>query len=295
MKVQDLFKEFEEKISLVQAYQRAARSLGNGELEKLDRHRNRIAESGEEPPMMSMMSFSFRSALDGNHIYYGRRTQNVEEVTLALELQLNKQNQWLLAEAYEEFEDFLEAAYASAAYFDNSFWPLSDYGNISLAELPEKKWDWYLERAKNKKNSPESILSHIREKLPKFSAAERDNALGTDLRFSIALITQFRHHIVHTGGKVRDRERFVKQVLGSIGLSAHGESAAEHRAYIGDYFFQAPHGDTIALLDRRHPDSTGPLKFYVSVFDELVKDLLASAHLLTVVLLEYAGAGKSDV
>lgn len=295
MKVQDLLKDFQEKISLVQSYQRAARGVANSELQKLDAHRQRVAESGDDnSSMMSMMNFNFRSALDGSHIQYGHRRQNVEEVSLALELHLNKQNQWLLAEAYEEFEDFLEAAYASAGYSNNSFWPLSDYGNISLTQLPEKGWDWYLERAKSKKNRPESILSHFRAKLPKFAAAEKDNALGIDLSLSIALITQLRHRIVHSAGKVRDREPFVKGVLESVGLYANGKPAAEHRAYVEGYFFEYPYGDTIGLLDRRHPDSMGPIKIYVSVFDHLVSKLLASAHLLTFFLLERTESNMSS-
>ena len=82
----------------------------------------------------------FTHPKDGTPYFFGHFKSTIEDRRLSVILHKNKQYQWLLSEAYEEFEDFIEAAYAYAGYADNNFWPLKDYGNISLQDLQNKEF-----------------------------------------------------------------------------------------------------------------------------------------------------------
>jgi hypothetical protein len=278
MKIQVLHEHFEEKIATITEYQRAARSLANSELAKLSAYIERKSASPEEfKGPMSSMNMSYRSPIDGQQVRYGHRVRSVEEVKESLELHLNKQFQWLFAEAYEEFEDFVEAAYASAGYFDHAFWPLSDFGNITIAEMPKAGWDWYLAQSGKKKNKPESTLTQFRARLPEFAELERSNALNVDLRFWLALITQLRHHIVHTSGKVRNRTEFSQKVFKAAGIGTQGAGSAEYDDLIESCFYLPPHAEIIAMLDRPYQESSSRLPLYISTFDELIGKILATA------------------
>jgi len=91
----------------------------------------------------SLHNMAFRSAKDGERIVFGQKKLSVEDHKLSVFLHKNKQYQWLLSEAYEEFEDCLKYLYAYAGSIDINFWPLADYGNISLNELPKKPFKWF--------------------------------------------------------------------------------------------------------------------------------------------------------
>ncbi len=102
-----------------------------------------------------MHNMSFRNAKTGDAIFYGFKELSIEDRYLHVLLHKNKQYQWLLAEAYEEFEDYIENAYAYYGSINNSFWPLRDYGNIFLSELKNKDFYWYVEQARKEKGRTE--------------------------------------------------------------------------------------------------------------------------------------------
>jgi hypothetical protein len=287
MGILEVLKHFYQRMTLITSYQRAAKELADSELTRLCEQAEMANGDAELlGKQRSTQNMFYINPADGTHAFYGQKRSTIEDMIEATQLHKNKQYQWLLAEAYEEYEDFLELAYANIGFNNPEFWPLSDFGNISLTEINGKSWDWYLQQSRNKKGIPESLLNYFRNKLPKFALLERENKLEKDLRLSIALISQLRHHIVHTGGKVIQRETFIKKVLNSVGLYNGGNPTEENRKLVEMYFLGGKHTEVIGLLEvpLKHESA---LPAYINVFDYLTRQLLASAHALAFAIKEY--------
>jgi hypothetical protein len=287
MEISEIIAQFYQRITLITAYQRAAKELADLELKKLYEQAEIVSQNTALADVhLSTQNMFYINPVDGTHTYYGHKRSTIEEMIEATQLHQNRQYQWLLAEAYEEFEDFLELAYTNVGVKNRDFWPLSDFGNISLNEISEKSWDWHFQQTRSKKGIPETLLNQFRKKLPHFAELERTNKLGLDLRLSITLISQLRHHIVHTSGKVKCREMFVQKVLNSVGLYNNGKPTEENRAIIESYFLDNKYAEIIGLLEvPLHTAS--PLPVYLSPFDRLCRQLLASAHALAYSIAEY--------
>lgn len=277
-----------QRMTAIASYQQDAKQLAAMRRSHLKRLLVKEAQADiQESETLTRINMIYRDPLSGEYTSYGRVRRNVKDEILNLDLHENKQYQWLLAEAYEEFEDFLEMMYANAGLHDRSFWPLAHYGNISLDELEHKDWNWHLYQVRRPESriSAEIILRQFRRKLPAFANAEQDNALELNLRFDVALIAQLRHHIVHTAGKVSEREDFSKKILDGIGRWNNGKPS-DYRDEIDSLFFEPPHEKIIALLDIQMGDkATWPS--FMDVMQNLCRRLLCSAHLLTHFLVKH--------
>ena len=65
---------------------------------------------------------SFRTAqFNQQDFFYGYKERRLEDQKRAVWRHKNKQYQWLLAEAYELFEDFIESAYGFAGFYRPKF------------------------------------------------------------------------------------------------------------------------------------------------------------------------------
>lgn len=169
-------------------YQRATKELAKKELENLYKYQKSLGQTPElEKFSYSNHKMAFRRAIDGKHIFFGRTKLSIKNHQLSVILHKNKQYQWLLLEAYEEFEDCLEKLYAYAGYVDHNFWPLKDFGNISLNELTHKPFEWFEQQASNKKDAPSSIINKFRNTYDSIKTVETNNALGVNLYLAITL------------------------------------------------------------------------------------------------------------
>jgi len=285
MQIQEILNLFYEKMTQIYLYQRAANDLMTAEINELSKHAEFLNGRPDLRELeMSVNNMFFNDPISGNPIFYGHITSTIEERISAIYLHKNKQYQWLLAEAYEEFEDFLEAAYASTGYYDKNFWPLIDYGNISLQDISKKDWDWHFNQVKSKKGLPQSILTIFRQKFPNISEIEKNNKLKHDLKFMLALIAQLRHHIVHTAGKVKNKDRFIEKVLNEVGLFNNGNPKIENTDFINN--FLSGDENIVALLEIRIRKEI-PLNIHVSPFDILCRFLLSQAHIISKNILEH--------
>ncbi|SFB12629.1 hypothetical protein SAMN04515620_11977 [Collimonas sp. OK607] len=268
----------------ISLYQRAVKDLHTRERKKLYADARELEENPDLTGLaVNMDNMVLRDAKTGTLVLFGQTSRSIKEMELAVALHQNKQYQWLLAEAYEEFSDFVEMAYASVALDDPNFWPLADYGNISLADLGSKDWAWHLERARNKKEVPHSILAQFKRKFPEIGELAFNNACNANLDFALTLIEHLRHLIVHKGGVASDRVKFSKQVLEKAGLFRNGKPSAEHTAIIDGSFGAGEYKNTIALLETRQK-SLLPLVIEHSPFDTLTGLLMTYAHLIFVTL-----------
>lgn len=287
MNIPEILSRLQSRMVLILSYKNDAKNLAS------IRNRHLIGLLNNPPPdfdkdeVLSGMNFFYKNPANGTLTYYGTVQRNIQNELDVLRLHKNKQYLWLLAEAYEAYEDFLEMLYATAGHLDRNFWPLAHFGTNTLADLCNRDWQWYLDlvhRADNRL-TPEKILTIFRKKLPFFEERERSNATGSDLRFSVALITHLRHHIVHTGGNIKERAKFEKNVLDAAAVP-NNVKREQFRDEINDLFFLPPHGNTIAMLEREIPDQSR-IPIYHDLMENYCRKLLSSAHLLADSLENY--------
>jgi hypothetical protein len=231
---------------------------------------------------------TFYDAKTGTLRVYGHLERNIEDRYLDTLLHKNKQYQWLLAEAYEEFEDFLEKVYTYQGMKDNNFWPLTDFGSASLSDLKNKDFEWYLKQAAKKKDIPNSVLKIFRKKYQQVNSTENTNKLNVNLALAIALIEKLRHIIVHKGGVVSDKQNFIKITLESVGLYSNGNPNEEYLGFINQYFGTEEHENLIRLLEIKIRDDI-PIYIEHDVLGGLVGYMMAYAFLLLESINESSG------
>lgn len=286
MKIKDIFDNYTSKIAQLHLYQSAMQRIAKKELQELDKYE----KSSEKNPDLkelycSYQRMHFRNAKDGSHIFFSHIKSTIEDMKLSVILHKNKQYQWLLSEAYEAYEDFIETSYAFAGYSDNNVWPLKDYGNISLKELKKKPFTWYVDQSKKKSDTPNSIINQFKTNYPGISEIENQNALNINLRLAVILIEHLRHIIVHNGGVVTDKAAFIKRVLEKSGLYNNGKYDETHKCFIKNLFGNNEYENTVVLLEIRiHPEV--PFDLHINVFDTLSGYLMTYAHIIFENLLE---------
>jgi len=280
MKLEDIWNSFTDRMAEIELYHRAAKNTAKKELQLI----NEQAEYLNEHPdfkdcSSSLHNMTFYEARDGMTRIYNFKERTIEDRHLDVILHKNKQYQWLLAEAYEEFEDFIEKLYAYYGKHNSSFWPLKDFGNITLTELPDKTYDWYLEQAKKKKGTPQRIINRFRKYFNNLGEIEINNKFDINLSLTISLIEKLRHIIVHKGGKVSSVDSFIKITAESCGLYSNGNISEQNKGFIKNFFGSGKHSNLIALLEIRILPHM-PIDIHVSRFQQLTGYLLAYSFLL---------------
>lgn len=129
MEIIEIFKKYTDEVSQIYLHQRAVKATAKNESERLIQQEKAYEKICEENPelkgiSLSAHNLSFRIAKDNLPYFFGYKESSLEDEKTAVVLSKNKQYQWLLAEAYEAFEDFIEYAYAYAGYTDKNFWLL---------------------------------------------------------------------------------------------------------------------------------------------------------------------------
>jgi len=276
MNMKNLLEDLFEKMRMIHLFRRTAERLTEKEIEDLAT----IDESFEGRPnrqadSSSYHNFGIRSLGTGNAFFYGLTRLSIDQRRQFTMLAKNKQYQWLLAEAFEVFQDFMWKSYALVGSIDRNFWPLEDYGNISLSELSGKDFSWFYEQAKKKKKNIRGIIKLYRKKRPALAKLEQQNALNYDLRVFLPLIEQLRHVIVHCGGAIVNKDEFIKEVLDTEGLYKNGRIDSQTRLILDIPFGQKEYANTVALLEQQDKDV--PI-FEHQRFELFTECLMSYAH-----------------
>lgn len=280
MTIQDSWTRYSEQMANIEIFQRTIRDTANAEFARLRKFKAaEEAEKSSSAIEVATHNMLFTNANTGEKIFYCHRKLSIDDLLLESRLQKNRQYQWLLADAYELFEDFLFRAYAIVASVNKDAWPLSDYGNISLSDLALQDITWYVEQARKKKGAPRSILARIRELVPELRQMESDNALQINLSFAIVLIQEIRHLIVHAGGTTANTETFVSSVASKAGLLNNGGIAPENRQLAEQFFGVGKYGNLVTLLEVPTGDGL-PIGTYHCRFGILTNVLMSYAHAL---------------
>lgn len=281
MEIEEIFVKYSNAMSQIYLSQRAVQGSAKKELIELVSYEKSLDSNTELKELsLSLHNMMFRIAQNGSPYFFSHQKISIDDKKKAIVFHKNKQYQWLLAEAYEIFVDFVEEAYAFAGHINNNFWLLSDYGNISLSDIKSKNFEWFSQQAKKKSKAPESIFNRFREKLPRVKSIEEKNELQVNLRFAIVLIEHLRHIIVHKRGVVSNKELFIENVLKKSALFNCGSRDAEHREFIGSFFGAGEYCNLISILEVQ-ADTGTPLNVHFNIFEMLCNYLMAYAHFLT--------------
>lgn len=188
-------------------------------------------------------------------------------------------------EAYESFENYLNKLYANIGYIDNTFWPMRDYGNISISELKDKDINYFIEQTIKKKGRPETILCQLRKKIASIKIYEERNTLNINFHFMINIISKIRHVIVHNNGFVKDRKLFIENILKSSGLYNNGKYDIENYQYVKMFFGENKYENMIALVEILDQENSSPsVKVHFDRFNELISNLSSYVLLLNILV-----------
>ena len=280
MKVSEILNLFKNRLVEIQVYRNIVKDLTKEELARLSQYEEQMSQMGDDYiNFLSMQSMTFQDLTSGSLVRYGFVKSNAEHTRDRVSEQKNKQHAWLLVEAYEEFEDFLERIYAHIGKADRNAWHLEDFGRIKLPELDDKPYDWYLNTVRRKyKFNQRDILTRIRQLYPGLKSAEEHNVYNVHIRVAIELIENLRHRIVHTRGIVDDLDQFVTQILEKCGLWNNGNPKPDLRDFIRDYFYWESGTYIVWLSERRAAPTQIPLDAYYDVWNELITYLISYAY-----------------
>ncbi|MBI9056001.1 MAG: hypothetical protein JEY96_19425 [Bacteroidales bacterium] len=280
MKIESIFSVFMDKVSQVEMVKNSMNTFSKSELERLHIQKKNIDANPEIKEIIGRMDFFHIEEIDsGELLRYDIHESFTAEMIEKVFLYKNKQYQWLLAESFELFKDYLEEIYALIGYLSYENWPLKDFGNIYLEELKKKKYDYFLSQAKIKKDSFNSILNKLREIFPNYKDNEVDNKLGKNIKMYLALIEIFRHVIVHLGGKVKDRDLIVEKILKKSGYWNNGNANDEYVKFILSFFGANEEANTIMLVEIPVVGRL-PIPAEFSRIDDLFNSIKSSAHAL---------------
>lgn len=228
----------------------------------------------------STQAMQFTCLQSGEHIRYGVAQISYGDRLESIWQNKNRQYQWLMAEVYEFFVEFLKKLYSFAGLNDSSFWPMSDFGNISVKEIAGKNYSWFLERARDKRNVPDSILARMRIVIPAIQQIEIDNHIGVNVRFIICLVEELRHVVVHQGGIVRNRQEFIDKVVKKSGINGI-ESQLKCKDFIELYLGTGKFDNHVFLLEMPASDEDAMCQFvFYDIYNSLINLIISYSEVL---------------
>lgn len=274
MEPRAIFDKFAQRIFQISLLQRATRKLIHEEVDSL-------VEMKETGGMYnSIDGFIYYRAVDGAVRSLGTRQADVDRALSDCRFHKTKQYQWMLAEAYEALEDFLEESYAAAAMRSPRVWWMSDFGNVVPNEVEGKDFAWLLERARRKKDRPFSIVERFRASSESFRSLEERDATEANYRLALVLIEKLRHVIVHNNGYIDDLDAIVAKAVGQCGKDARFK---DHLKEIFESYLEQHDGRSIVCLLELNVSKDDPmyrLGGYTDSLGQLLRLLVGFADLV---------------
>ena len=131
--IASLWEDYTERMAEIELSQRATKDIASSEWKESIRYAEQVKNFPDAQSLsVSLHNMTFREARTGHLSVYRQRRIDMETRQLNILRRKNRQYQWLLAEAYEEFEDYVHKVYAYCGFVNSDFWPLCDYGSIAL-------------------------------------------------------------------------------------------------------------------------------------------------------------------
>lgn len=208
------------------------------EREKLIRAESQKNSSND---FASSHNMFYRNMQTNTCIFYDYRERSIEQLNEDVISLLNNQHQWVLIEAFECFEKFIEKCHIQS--------------RVICPTLPE--------RVRNKGLA--GFLERFREHLPSLDKDETVNHRKINYRSAIALTEYLRHVSVHNGGRIINKEKFAKKLQEKVQQHNKGK----HDININNYL-------NIFIRDNRGRHEINLLKIQNKKSDPINMDPLAT-------------------
>ena len=263
----------------IELIERSLRDHTKERYRSLFENSERLQSEGLESLDASHHNMTFRSLAEGRTIFYRALSRDSKQLRSDLLVHQNKQYQWLLADAYEWFADYIEFAYAAGGHAITTLWRPFELRKLQEAHGANPSLDEYLEFSANSRETGDVFekLNRFRTVFKTFRAAEERNLNYRSTRFVLVLVEMLRHVIVHNSGRVRDKQAFIERTLSRAGASLTGKDGSVFVAQI-NHFLATLHGESVVhLLDVRSTEIPGA---YASRIGVLLDLLLAYANFI---------------
>lgn len=289
-KLNQSFQGLSQKILDIRVYKNNAQESYKKDLDFINKQIKEVDLDIDEYKGFS--GFHYQDIVKNSKENIGFKEQTWKDFLESTKFHHNKQYQWFLVEAYEVYEKYIEELYAIVGYHDNNFWNASDFGDISIDNIKNNSFSWFQDRVLKKKETPFSIIKHFRKKL----LLMEDYELGKDIiingintnqyikreklnyKFYMALISEFRNCIVHDRGYIKDKDEFLKKVLGNIGINGR-KNEEEYLQHIEPFFGTGRYANLICVTEL----ITGKTTYSVSYQDRLnifLEDIVSYSKLI---------------
>jgi hypothetical protein len=270
-----IWDNFTHDIANIVLSQRVAKNYAKKELEQLHQNEKILAEQGfSEEHRCSLHNMFFYDTRTDEPIFYRFKQLNTKELMTHVVLKKNREYQFLIMDAYEKFEDAIEALYAYLGKNDINFWTLQEYGNIKFNEISALEFSFYLSQSEKNKSGPIGIAKSL---IDKFNVNATANEL--DLKSAIILVEKIRHIVVHKGGKVESKEAFIALLSKNCGIANNGKAYKTLCNRVDYYFGKGEYENTINLTEERIVVG-GPLTAEACRFEQLLNSMLLCVHIL---------------
>lgn len=201
----------------------------------------------------------------------------------------NRQMHFLLVEAYELYEDFIDKLYVSIGYLDNDFWNVSDFGEIQLAQIANKDENWFFEQIKKKKEKPYSILKVFEKRFDLKQYFDKQNP-STNYNFLMQLISEFRHGVVHDRGFLNKTD--LKEKLFKKHVINQQELVKEYENFINIFYGKDEYENLICLTTIVDTNKISGLPVNYNRRLILTQHILSYANLLSQMSIQYLEKNK---
>lgn len=185
--------------------------------------------------------FHFRSPSTGEDLSHDSSPLSLEDRLELNLLRKLKTYQWLLVDAYEAFEDFLERAYAYCGLSGVSIWVRP----VKWSHEGSNNIKHYHQLATPRERTPYAQLQAFRRASKHFERYESENPTGANYRVILVLIEKLRHFIVHDGGYYSD----AGTLAGKVQRELPDMDIKSVMGFVNSYFRPHAHGQIVDLLE----------------------------------------------
>ncbi|MCX2708343.1 MULTISPECIES: hypothetical protein [unclassified Pseudomonas] len=246
MIVHEEFDKLLAKITNADVYKRVTAKIFHEQEEKLIKNHEQLPEWVDKENHGPHYFVRYSSPSTSEEVTVKTKTYKLEDQIELNTLHKLKTYQWLLAEAYEAFEDFIDLVYADCGRRGSNLWVRPD----GWKHDGSNNLDHYYNIRRKTKGTPYVQLKALRERSSHFREFEIKE--GNNYRIVFVLIEKLRHLIVHEGGYCLNFETLMQ----SIQRELNGMSMKDVRPYVESYFI--PHREALLIDLLEYPVEDGP-------------------------------------
>jgi hypothetical protein len=212
----------------------------------------------------------------------GKRKAEEDELRAILIENLNTQHQWLLVEAFEALEKYLQDLYGVLGYLDRSLWRCSDFGDITPSEISKNDLDWHKQQVRKRfKRNTKEIRKRLNDTITDVHKYLSRNCRQRDYNFLIGCIETLRHIIVHSSGQI-SRDDLFQDVNKNTSNSLTGNSKVieDNRRFLESLVDSSAGSSVVKILLINKECTEPPFHYLNRPFVEVLQHLVSYGGLL---------------